>query len=145
MDNHKWQEFYAKDRSNTSRVFVKVMTRGGKHFFFSIQDYRIWYDVKKSAEDGDFIKDLEIQFRSNRVVVDVDNCDAVYLVRSAMGSPGMATKCYITVGTLSGGKLTKRMYLWPELIMENEFEDSVENCFEEAMIYDRKAKKDGQE
>jgi hypothetical protein len=146
MDNEKWLSFYGSDRSNTSRVFIKVMMRSGKHIFFSCKDYARWYEIKSMVEnDNDFVAELELQFRSNKIEIPVQNVDALYLVRSGMGSPGMATKLYITVGKLYEGKLTKYMYLYPELIMENEFEDSVENCFEEALIYDPKATKDGQE
>lgn len=140
MNNQKWAEFYRKDRANTKYVFVKVMTTDGEHFFF--HDYKRWFDVKEYCEiNSVFIKDLHLQFRSNQCIIDVAKADAIYLVRSVLGSLGQDTKRYFTVGVLSDDRLTKTMYVVPELIKEKEYEDTLDNCFEEAFIYNGQAKK----
>lgn len=141
MDEGKWSEFYKSKRDiATSVVFFKVLTSDGKHWFSHIYDY--WYDIKKYCEDNSvFVEELQLQFRSNRTIIDVSDCEAVYFVRSCLGAVGMATKNYFTVGKLlSDGRFHKQMWLVPELMLEKEYTDPLENCFTEAIIYNDKAK-----
>jgi hypothetical protein len=139
MDNQKWADFYRSDRSNTKHVFIKVMTTDGEHFFF--HDYNKWFEIKEYCEKNSvFIKDLHLQFRSNRCIIDIENSDAVYLVRAVLGALGQETRHYFTVGTLRNGKMLKQMYVVPELVKEKEYEDALNNCFDEALIYDEKKK-----
>jgi len=145
MDNAKWRRFYSSDRTNTLHTFVKIMTGDGEHFFFAVKDFHVWQSViEHCINNSTVVQDLELQFRSNKVTIDVSDSDAIYLIRSAMGSPGMATKLYITVGLLKDNVFTKYRYLYPELIMEHEFEDSVEECFPEALLYDEEKTKNRQ-
>lgn len=139
MDSQKWAEFYRSDPSNTKRIFIKVMTTDGKHFFCG--DYEQWFDVKEYCEKKSvFIEDLHLQFRTNRYIIDVEGCDAVYVVRSVLGALGQETKNYLTVGLLKEGELTKHMYVVPELIKEKEYPDTLDNCFDEALIYNEKTR-----
>lgn len=143
MDNEKWKEFYASDRSNTAHTFVKIMTSDGKHFFFAVKDFSTWYEIKKYCEDSSLsVSELEFQFRSNLVPIDVSGYDALYLVRAALGSPGMATKLFVTVGILKNGKFVKYKYLWPELILDHESEEDISDCFQEALLYAPEKTKD---
>ncbi len=139
MDNQKWAEFYRSSPGNTKHVFVKVMTSDGEHFFFN--DYEEWFSVKQYCLDNSvFIKDLHLQFRSNRCIIEVEGCEAIYLVRSVLGALGQETRNFFTVGLLNGGKLTKYMYVVPELIKEKEYLDTLDNCFDEAVIYEETEK-----
>jgi hypothetical protein len=139
MDNQKWAEFYRSEKSNTRFVFIKVMTTDGKHFF--CKEYEEWYSVKEYCEENSvFIQDLHLQFRSNRCIIDVADSEAIYIVRSVLGAMGQKTKHYLTVGVLSNGKMMKSLYVVPELIKEKEHEDSLENCFEEALIHNEEKK-----
>jgi hypothetical protein len=144
MDNNKWAEFYRSSHSNVKHVFIKVMTTDGEHFFF--HDYDQWFEVKKYCEKNSvFIQDLHLQFRSNRCIIDVSKADAIYLIRAVLGAMGQSTKQYLTVGILADGKVTKKMYVVPELIKEKEHEDTLENCFDEAVIYNEKTQKNRKE
>lgn len=145
MDDKKWADFYSSDRNNVTKIFIKVETSDGKHWFFS--DYEMWYEVKDHCEKNSvFIKDLHLQFRSNKCIIELGDCEAVYLVRAAMGAIGQPTKNYFTVGLLKDdGLVHKQMWIVPELILEKEYEDSLSRCFEEAMIYDDKKKKNREE
>lgn len=139
MDNQKWAEFYRSEKSNTQFVFIKAMTSDGKHFF--CKDYEQWFEIKDHCEKNSvFIQDLHLQFRSNRCIIEVADADAVYVVRSVLGAMGQVTKHYLTIGVLSDGKMMKSMYIVPELIKEKEYEDSLSNCFDEALIYHEKKK-----
>ena len=135
MNNEKWQSFFQKNlKANLKHVFIKVMTSDGKHWFFN--DYNIWFEVKAHCEKNDlFVKDLHLQFRSHKCIMDIEGAEAVYLVRSVLGGFGMKTKNYFTVGVLKGDIVHKQMWLSPELILDKSYEDTLENCFEEAIIY----------
>lgn len=139
MDSQKWAEFYRSDKSNTGFVFIKVMTTDGEHFF--LRKYEEWKDVKKYCEENSvFIQDLHLQFRTNQAIIDVEGADALYVVRSVLGAVGQDTRHFLTIGVLSDGKMMKVMYAVPELIREKEYEDSLDNCFEEALIYNEEKK-----
>ena len=65
--------------------------------------------------------------------------DGIYFVRSVLGTIGMKTKEYFTVGVLKNKEVHKEMWLVPELLKEKDYVDQIENCFEEAMIrYEKK-------
>jgi len=69
-----------------------------------------------------------------------EDAEALYFVRSVMGAMGMKTKNYFTVGYLKEGIVYKKMWLVPELMVEKELEDTLDQCFEEAMLYNGKKK-----
>jgi len=142
MDEQKWVEHYTNCDYN--KVWIKVMTEEGKHWFFS--DYNIWYEVKAHCEKNDiFIQDFHLQFRSHQCIIDVADSEGIYFVRSVMGAMGQKTKNFFTVGILRNDIVYKKMWLVPELIVEKEIEDTLENCFKEAMLYNGKKKKNGKE
>lgn len=146
MDDEKWAKFYSSDKKNVNKLFIKVMTSDGEHFFFS--DYDHWFLVKEHCEKKEvFIKDLHLQFRSTKCIIDIGTPDAVYLVRSAWGSIGRPTRDFYTVGLLKDdGYVHKQMWVVPELLLDKEYEDNLSECFKEALIYDdRKKKKNRQE
>lgn len=120
-------------------VFVHTTLSNGSEFYFS--DYEDWFSIKSMCEDSNLsIEKFELQFRSHVESYDVDNAEAIYFVRSVMGQVGQKSKEYFTVGTLRGDIVYKKMWLKPELIVEKEYEDTIESCFEEAMIYNDKGK-----
>lgn len=135
MDNAQWATWYrANKNALKNKVAVKVMTSDNKHFFF--HDYYEWFIVKEHCNKNRVkIKDFHLNFRSNRCMIDVEDSDGFYFIRSALGQPGKETKLYFTIGVLRNGIVKKKMYLLPELLKEKEYEDELENCFDEAMIY----------
>lgn len=142
MDEQKWKEHYSNCDYN--QVWIKVMTEDGKHWFFS--EYDVWYEVKSHCEKNNiFIKDLHLQFRSHQCIIDIADAEGIYLVRSVMGAMGQKTKNFFTVGVLKDEIVYKKMWLVPELIVEKEIEDTLDNCFEEAMLYNGKKKKNREE
>jgi len=54
-----------------------------------------------------------------------------------MGQMGGDTKHYFTTGKVLNDKVEKKMWITPELIVDKEYDDEIENCFEEAIIYDK--------
>jgi len=144
MDDALWAEFYQSDRTHTKSVFIKVMTGDGKHFFFS--DYDEWFKVKSHCEKNKtFIQDLHLQFRTHKCIIDIGSAEGVYLVRSVLGAIGMKTNHYFTVGLINGNKVDKQLWIVPELVKEDEYKDTISNCFSEAIIYHEKKKKNRKE
>jgi len=121
------------------------MTEDKKHFFF--HDYNDWLEkVKPHCEKNSvFIKDLHLQFRSHKCIMDVSDVDGIYLVRSVMGTIGQENTHYMTVGSIKGNECKKQMWVVPELIKEKEYTDTLDSCFDEAIIYNEKAKENRKE
>lgn len=136
MDNYitsreQWLEEYKKDKS---AIWVIVTLSDGKQIWF--KDYDVWLEIKAMCEEKLLsVINLSIQFKSHKEEVDIGGAEAVYLIRSLMGQMGGSTRYYYTVGKLKDGVMHKSMWLTPEIIEERKEEDSVENCFEEAIIY----------
>ena len=132
MDEAKWKEHY--QTCNLRKVWVKVMTSDGEHFFFD--EYNTWKEIKQYCIRNEVnVEEMHLQFRSHKCVLNIDGAEGIYLIRSVMGALGAESTNYYTVGVLKDGKVHKQMWLVPELIAEKEYIDDLENCFEEALIY----------
>lgn len=134
--NDKWIEAY---RTNKSAIWIRCSLSTGEELFYDKFDG--WLNLKEKCEkEKVFFNTLSLQFRSNKLDLDVKDCDAIYLIRSVMGQIGSDTKNYYTVGKIRGTKVSKQMILVPELIVDKEFEEDVSECFSEAIIYNETAK-----
>ena len=137
MNNEKWLEAY---RTNKDSVWIKCKLTNGEEFFY---DHQIgWKLIKQECDTkGVFVEELYLQFRSHEVTIDVEGAEAIYLVRSVMGQMGGESRQFYTTGRLESDKMHKKMWLTPELIVEKELTDEIDECFEEAIIYNEEAKK----
>ena len=145
FDKDKWLPRY---RSNKKAVWIKCILTDGRQLF--CDHFSGWVDIKSICDkENVFIAKLELQFRSNVVHVfsleEEPYCEGVYLIRSLLGEMGGSTKQYYTTGVLKDGKIEKRMWLIPELIVERKTSDDIDECFEEAIIYHGQKKKNQQE
>jgi len=132
----KWIDAY---RTNKSAVWIRCTLSNGEELFYDKFDG--WKEIKKKCESEKlFFKSLSLQFRSHKVDVDVSDCDGVYLIRSVMGQIGSDTRNYYTFGRIFGDKVKKQMWLVPELIVDKEFEESINDCFAETIIYNEASK-----
>ena len=142
MDNfitsrEQWLEEYKKDKA---AIWVIVTLSDGKQIWF--KDYDVWMEIKDLCEDNSLdVAGLSIQFKSHKEDTDLSGAEAVYLIRSLMGQMGGTTKYYYTVGKLIKGVMYKSMWLTPEIIEERKEEETIENCFEEAIIYNHGKRK----
>jgi len=132
----KWLEAY---RTNKTAIWIRCVLNNDEELFFD--KFEGWKDIKQKCESEKlFFKSLSLQYRSHKVDVDISECDGVYLIRSVMGQIGSDTKNYYTFGRIFGDKVKKQMWLVPELIVDKEFEESVNECFPEAIIYNEAQK-----
>ena len=108
-----------------------------------LSDYSDWFELKIYCEENKLsIKKVGLQYRSHSIEVDTIDSDGVYLTRSIIGSFGQSTRQTFTIGMLHDDIVKKTIWVIPELIKELEDEDKIENCFEEALIYDYAKKRE---
>ena len=134
------KDFIERLRKNKQAVWIRCTLCNGEEF--NCENFDEWMGVKERCQKEHlFPKELTLQFRSHEVPIDIDKDDeGLYIIRSAMGKMGQKTKNYITIGRIKDGVVHKKMFLTPELIVKNEYQDLVENCFEEAILYDETKK-----
>lgn len=134
MDNVEFIKLYKK---NKKAVWIKAKLSNGKCYFYDT--HKGWLQIKEICDDKSlFISDLRLQYRSHEVTIDISNCDGVYLIRSVMGQWGADSREFYTVGLVNHAKVSKKMYMIPELIVDKEYDSTVDECFTEAMIYDKR-------
>ena len=141
MNNEKFLERY---RENKTVIWIKVELTDGLEIFF--HEYKTWEGVKKHCEEKSvFVKDFRLQFRSHEIKIDLSDANGLYFIRSVLGQMGGDSKDYYTVGVIKGDVVYKKMWIMPELVEEKSYEDDIDSCFEEGIIYDdRKTKKNRQ-
>lgn len=133
MDREKWLKKY---RSNKNAIWIRCKLTDGQEF--NIDKFEEWLQVKnKCDQENLYFKELYLQYRSHKVELELSDSDGIYLIRSVLGSMGSDTRQYYTFGNIRGEKVAKQMWITPELVIDKEYEDEVENCFEEAIIYDK--------
>jgi hypothetical protein len=132
-----WHEEYKKDRD---KVWVIAHLTDDRTIYFD--DFSVWIKIKDlCSSENVYIKEIQFQFRSNVVDAGIDDPEGVYLIRCVKGTMGAKSRDYYIVGEVNSGLVYKHMWLIPELFIEESFEDTVDNCFEEAIIYQDGRKK----
>jgi len=126
-----WIEHYKR---NKNAVWIKCTLSDNDEKF--IDNFNQWIELKDRCKKENLsLKRLSLQFKSHEVELNINDCDGIYLIRSVMGSLGSESKNYYTFGRINGDNVHKQMWVTPELIMTDEYTDSIKNCFEEAIIY----------
>lgn len=127
----EWYKEYQGDREKT---WVVTEFSDNSKVYFS--EHKDWLKIKALCKEKRLsITKLQLQFRSNVVDIEIGGVDAIYLIRSVKGLLGGDSKNYLTVGKVQSNNVKKDMWLIPELIIEETFEETIDNCFEEAIIY----------
>ena len=127
----QWLLEYRKDKES---VWVISELSDGSEIYF--KDYKKWLEIKSKCEEESLsVEAIRLQYRSHVVRSNTKSSEGVYLVRSIMGEVGGITRNYYTVGKMKKGAVHKSRWLLPELIEEEKEKDTLDNCFEEAIIY----------
>ena len=133
MNKDKFLEAY---RTNKNAIWIRCKLTNGEEFNFD--KHEDWRDLKQRCESEKlYLSELYLQYRSHQEKIDIDDSDGIYIVKSVMGQMGGDTKHYFTTGKVLNDKVEKKMWITPELIVDKEYDDEIENCFEEAIIYDK--------
>lgn len=134
--HNDWLIEYKKDKTLT---WFKVTLSDKLDYYFS--NYSEWAEIKRICKSNKLnVISIGLQYKSNSCNVDTIDADGVYLVRSALGAMGEVTKQTITIGKLYNNIVYKTMWVVPELVEQLNDQDVIENCFEEAIIYNDKQK-----
>ena len=135
-----WRKIYSSSsHEERKKIWIAIKTSNGKEIY--LRDFKDWYSFQTYVDKNNVdIEEIILRYKSNSIGIDISESDGVYLVRSAKGEFGSKTKQCFTIGKVIGSKAHKTMILTPELIEEQVYEDNIESCFEEAIVYHGKAK-----
>jgi hypothetical protein len=139
-----YSQWLSAFKKNSRAIWVKVSFSNGQEIYFS--DYKDWQDIKSICQsEGLGVDNISLQYKSHIINIDTQDSDGVYLVRALRGQIGGDSRQYYTVGVIDEGVVKKGMWLTPELIEEENYEDTLDNCFEQAIIYNHARKSHTQE
>ncbi|NBO99224.1 MAG: hypothetical protein EBU90_03730 [Proteobacteria bacterium] len=128
-----WRKAYSSGNKHKN-IWIVIET--SKDDIVYLEEYSQWLTFKDYCKDNKLkINSIGLQYKSNLIKTDTTQADAVYLIRSVKGQMGGVSRDCYTIGIAKNGKVQKTMWLTPELIEDNSYEDDLENCFEEALIY----------
>lgn len=126
-----WLEEYRRDKY---QIWIRVILNNLQEIY--LRNYYEWIELKEYCKIHKLnVEKIGLQYRSNSIEIDTSNTDGVYLTRSIFASFGQKEKQTYTVGKVYGNKVQKTIWITPELIQQLEEEDPIEQCFEEAIIY----------
>ena len=132
-------EFLKAYRTNKNAIWIRCKLTNGEEFNFD--KHEDWRNLKQRCESENlYLSELYLQYRSHQEKIDIDDSKGIYVIKSVMGQMGGDTKHYFTTGKVLNDKVEKKMWITPELIVDKEYDDEIENCFEEAIIYDKTKK-----
>ena len=124
----------AYQQGGRKRIWIMVKFSDGRVIYLT--DYKQWLDLKLEIEDLPLdIEEIGLRFRTHLVTMDTKDALAVYLVRSVMAQFGGDTIHFYTTGTYDGNVVTKTRWHVPALVEETKEDSDIEDCFEEALIY----------
>lgn len=135
-----WRKLYSSSSyEERKKIWVVITTSDQKEIY--LRDFVDWYGFQDYINENNVkIEKIGLRYKSNLMTVDTLDCDGVYLIRSVKGQFGAKTKQCFTIGKINEGIVKKTMILTPELIEEQSYEDNIETCFEEAIVYHGKRK-----
>tara|TARA_Y100001937_G_C7120522_1_gene332338 strand:- start:1592 stop:2026 length:435 start_codon:yes stop_codon:yes gene_type:complete len=130
------EDWLPKYRTNKEATWIRCELSNNEKVSF--HEFDEWLHLKKKCEKDDlFINKMVLQYRSHMEHIDLQDATGLYLIRSVKGKMSGENQHSYTVGVIRDKKVQKQMWLIPELIVDIEYEDEIENCFEEAIIYDQ--------
>lgn len=130
VGREEWKKEYRKNKHNKVWIVLEI-----EETQIYLEDFDDWLEFKKKYSGKSLrINSLGLQYKSHLVSTNSKDADGLYLIRSVKGMMGGESIDTYTTGIIRGDKVEKTMWSIPALIPESEFEDEIENCFEEAII-----------
>jgi len=124
----------AYKRGGRKRIWIYIRFSSGQEIYLS--DYDQWRGLKPEVESSSLlIEEIGLRYRSHKITVDTKDTDGVYVVRSLQAQFGGDTVHFYTIGLLKDGKVAKTRWHTPSLVEESSEETTLDECFEEALIY----------
>jgi hypothetical protein len=126
-----WIEEYKKD---TYKIWIRATLSDGIEVY--LPEHSDWIRLKEVCKNSSLgIMKVGLQYKSHFVETNTEDTDGVYLIRSLLSSMGGDAKETVTIGKIYGDVVEKSIWVTPELVKEIEEKDTIESCFEEAIIY----------
>jgi hypothetical protein len=134
IGHENWTKAYTDD-DNRDRIWVYFKTSDEKEIH--LKEYESWLTVQQYLDNNNLkIIQVGLRYRSHLIKQDSSKAKAVYVVRSVKGEMYGATKECYTIGLLdSKDNMHKTMWFTPALVEEMKTIDPIEDCFEEAIVY----------
>jgi len=124
----EWKAEYRKDKT---KVWIVVTLSDDSLYFFN--EFDDWYKIIERGKERQLkVKEVGLRYRSSVYRQPVEG-DGLYLSKSALGSPGVATTQTMTIGTVLNNSVLKTTIQLPAFQVMDSFEDGIENCFREVM------------
>lgn len=118
---------------NTKNIWIVVETDSDKYF---LQNFDDWLKFKSNCDRSNIkLKSVGLQYKSHHVKQDVSKSDGAYVIRSVKANFGGDSIDTFVTGVVNGTEVNKILWSIPALIPEDEFVEKIEDCFEEAIIY----------
>ena len=128
-----WKNAYQNGKGRR-KVWTRIEFADGEVLY--LEEIKEWLTLKSDIEaSGKRIVSISLKYRTHLVTVDTTDAEAVYLVQSLMAQFGGDTIHFITTGVLKEGTVYKTRWHIPALVEETKTEESLDNCFAEAIIY----------
>jgi|21_taG_2_1085346.scaffolds.fasta_scaffold14945_2 hypothetical protein len=134
VGHDNWTKAYTEDHDR-DRIWIYFVTSDNKEVH--LQEYDHWLTVQEYLDKNNLtILKVGLRYRSHLVKQDASKAQAVYVIRSVKGEMyGVTKECY-TIGLLDeDGKMHKTMWMTPALVEEMKTVDSINDCFEKAIVY----------
>lgn len=133
--DENWKTEYQKGGTRRRNIWIRVQFDNDDVVY--IDDAKHWGDLDVAGRN---IVSIGLKYRTHIVNIDTSDSEAVYVVKSLMAQFGGDTVHFITTGLLRDGVVYKTRWHVPALVEESKTEDSLDECFEEAIIYHGKTK-----
>jgi hypothetical protein len=134
----EWQSAY-QIPENRKKIWIYIEFSNNSIIF--LDEFKDWLTIQDYCNDHSLnILKLGIQYKTHKVIEDVSTAPSVYLIRSVRAEFGGDTKQCYTIGKVIDGVVHKTNWIIPELTLAFTSVDPVEECFEEAIVYNDRQK-----
>lgn len=131
-----WSKEYHKGKYKNIWIVLKI---DGEEFF--LEEFEDYLSLKERLKSqNSLIEYIGLQYKSHLVYQKSEDADGVYLIKSVKGHMSGESIDTYTTGVVKGNKVKKKMWSIPALVPEGEYEDNIDECFEEAIILNEKRK-----
>lgn len=135
-----WVKNYRENPDVRDNIWIHVSFSNGSKIY--LDDIKQWLTISDYCSRNNLnVVEIGLKYRSNEIKINCKDYDGVYLVTSLKGSFGGETRYCYTSGLIKDGNIKKTLWSTPELLEDGTFDGNLEECFEEAIVYNDKKRK----
>lgn len=130
-----WKKHFKTLDQNAKKTIWIVVSLNNNQVLY-LDDHKKWLELKSYIANNKLsISNIGLRYKSHEINQDTKDSDGVYVIRSILGQVGADTRQTYTIGVLHDNTVTKTVWYTPELIAQETYDDELNNCFKEALIY----------